>query len=88
MTEQDIINKYFKKPNLLGNREYLYNQYYRINRKGWLQRYYLGSWDRITWADFNARIAYDLENNNINKFDWGISKIDQLKTKVNRVVKI
>lgn len=46
VTEKDIINKYFEKPTIFGNRYFKYDS------------------------------------------DWRVNKIDQLKTKVNRVVKI
>ncbi len=70
MTKEEIIERYFKKPNLFGNRYCIFAENIRINKKGILQEgYYLysacpNSWLKITWKEFND---YVIEHKNNKK---------------------
>lgn len=75
-----LIEKYFKKKSIFGNRDCKLFWNYRINSKGILEKM-IGvpykEWSSASWKDFNTRLQLYFEkearfsrDNDISKLNW------------------
>lgn len=77
MTKDLLIEKLFSSKSIFGNRICLTAPWYRINRKGKLERFEMDYWSETTWKNLYEDLILikemhdqKLQDNEISKLNW------------------